>query len=366
MKYYIIAGEKSGDLHASNLIKELKIRDKSAEFRGWGGDEMEKIGVTLVQHYRETAFMGFTTVFVNLPKIFKFLKKCKKDILDYQPDVVILVDYAGFNLRIAKFAKKHGLKTFYYISPKVWAWNTGRAKKIKRDVDKMFVILHFEKKFYKQFDYQVDYIGNPLFDAIDQFKPNPHFLVENQLTQKPIIALLPGSREMEVRNVVQTMGEVSKYFSEFQFVCAGVKSVSSELYQICEKYQIPILYDQTYDLLNVAHSAVVTSGTATLETALFEVPQVVCYKTNFLQYHISKKVIQVPYISLVNLIAQKEVVRELIQYDYTTKNLEEELKNVIHQKREQILIDYRDLKALIKTEGVSKTAAELMYNYLKI
>ncbi len=365
MKYYIIAGEKSGDLHASNLLKELKIRDKDAEFRGWGGEQMQEQGMTLVQHYRETAFMGFTTVLMNLPKIIRFLKKCKKDILEYQPDVVILVDYAGFNMKIAKFAKENQFKTFYYISPKLWAWNTGRAKNIKRDVDKMFVILSFEKKFYEEFDYQVDYVGNPLFDAIAQFTPNPNFLVQNHLADKPIIALLPGSRKMEVRNVVHEMCLISEHFPDFQFVCAGVTSLPNSFYGIFEKYNIPVLYNQTYDLLHLAHSAIVTSGTATLETALFEVPQIVCYKTNFVQYYISKYLIQVPYISLVNLIAQKEVVRELIQDDYTVEKLKKELQAIIAQKRECILTDYRQLKSEIQTEGVSKTTAELMVKYLQ-
>ncbi|MEH0154927.1 lipid-A-disaccharide synthase [Limibacter armeniacum] len=366
MKYYIIAGERSGDLHASNLMKELKKRDEQAEFRCWGGDEMEKAGGTLVRHYRETAFMGVLEVVANLNKIRGFLKECKQDILDYQPDVVVLVDYAGFNMKIAGFAKEHGFKTFYYISPKVWAWNQDRAKKIKKVVDRMFVIMHFEQDFYKKYDYEVDYVGNPLFDAISQFEPNEHFLEENGLSEdKPIIAILPGSRKQEVTSILHTMlSIVPKYRDQYEFVVAGVDNLPDELYAEARAMNMKIVVGKTYDLLSYAQSAVVTSGTATLETALFEVPQVVCYKTSWVTFYLAKLAIKVDFISLVNLIAGKEVVKELIQGEFTAENLEAELLKTLGGERDRILKDYAEMKALIKTEGTSKRTAALMTQYL--
>jgi lipid-A-disaccharide synthase len=365
MKYYIIAGEKSGDLHASNLIKALKKKDPNASFRVWGGDMMEEAGAEIVTHYREMAFMGFLEVIKNLPRILGFIKKCKADILKTQPDVVILVDYAGFNMRIAKFAKKKGFRTFYYISPKIWAWNQGRAKNIKKYIDRMFVILPFEKEFYKKYDYAVDYVGNPLFDAITNFEKQADFHQKNQLnpTQK-IIALLPGSRKQEVNKILPVLLGTSKQFTEYQFVIAGVNNLDETLYQEAKQQNFHVIFNQTYDLLQHAHAAIVTSGTATLETALFEVPQVVAYKTSPITAFLVRQLIKIDYVSLVNLIAGKEVVKELLQSNCTTETLTRELTNVLHQNREQMIQDYKDIKKQIQTEGVSKRTADLMWKYL--
>jgi len=365
MKYYIIAGEKSGDLHASNLIKELKKLDKKAAFRGFGGELMQAAGLDLQVHYRKMAFMGFLEVIKHLPTITKYLSLCKKDIVQWQPDAVILVDYAGFNLRIAQFAKKKKFKTLYYISPKVWAWNTGRAKKIGKIIDKMFVILHFEKAFYQQFNYEVEYVGNPLFDEISNYEADPEFVTRNHLSQRSMIAVLPGSRAQEVSNMLETMLSVAKDFQEHQWFVAGVTSLPSELYEPARALNIPVLYDQTYDLLQNADAALVTSGTATLETALFEVPQVVCYKTSGFSYFIARLLIKVPFISLVNLLAEKEVVKELIQNNFNEFNLKNELATVLTKKREAIKREYKELKEKIATEGTSLTTAKLMLKELK-
>lgn len=368
MKYYIIAGERSGDLHGSNLMKAIQTHDPVAEFRFWGGDHMQKVGGTLVKHYRETAFMGFISVLKNLPKIRGFMKLCKQDLLKYQPDVVVLIDYAGFNLRIAKFAKQHSLPTFFYISPKVWAWNTKRAYKIKANIDRMFVIFPFEKAFYKKFNYEVDYVGNPLLDAIANFTPNPHFRNKHALDKRPIIALLPGSRKQEVERLLTIMVGSVAHFPHHQLVVAGVNNLPQELYAIAQvRDQVKVIYEDTYDLLHQAEAAIVTSGTATLETGLFQVPQVVVYKTNPLSYSIGKRVIKIPYISLVNLVAEKEVVKELIQKECTTDNVVAELKQLVEggTKRSQILEDYQQLRALLGSTGASAQAGTLMVKYLK-
>ncbi|MGB0523770.1 MAG: lipid-A-disaccharide synthase [Flammeovirgaceae bacterium] len=364
MKYYIVAGEKSGDLHAANLMKEISRRDPEAHFRCWGGDKMREAGGELVHHYKETAFMGVMEVIRNLPEIIGLLKECKRDALAYHPDVLILVDFAAFNLPVAKFAKKKGLKVFYYISPKVWAWNQRRALKIKKYVDRMFVIMHFEQAFYQKFDYQVDYVGNPLFDEISTFTPNPNFIEENQLSDKPIIAVLPGSRRQEVRNMLSVMLEIVPKFPDYQFIIAGVDSLKVVLYEPAIMQDVKVIFNQTYDLLAHAQAALVTSGTATLETALFDVPQVVCYKTSPLTYHIAKRLIKVDYISLVNLIANKEVVKELIQKELKPKSLEAELTKILNQPQ-QMHRDYADMRKKIQTEGCSQRTAELMMKYLK-
>lgn len=364
MKYYLIAGEKSGDLHASNLIKSLKKRDDTANFRGWGGDEMEKAGLELVKHYKETAFMGFLEVFLNLHKISGFIKLCKKDINFWKPDVIILVDYAGFNLRIAKFAKNAGFKVYYYISPKLWAWGQKRALKVKKYVDRMFAIMHFEKAFYAKFDFhKVDYIGNPVLDAVSNFKVNPDFLSANQLENKRIIAILPGSRKQEVINILHKTISLKKAFPDHQFLVAGVSQLSKSLYEIAKANNIPVIFDQTYDLLSQAEAAIVTSGTATLETAMFFVPQVVVYQTSIITYNIAKMIIKVRFISLVNLLADKEVVKELIQNDFNKENLNTELQKAITNKNE-IILEYKSLYEKLKTKSVSETAAELMTTYL--
>lgn len=367
MKYYLIAGERSGDLHGSNLIKAIRRHDPQAECRAWGGEMMQAAGAELVTHYTDMAFMGFWEVAKNLGTISGFLKKCKADILAYLPDVVILIDYAGFNMRIARFAKENGIRTFYYISPKVWAWNQKRALKLKRYVDKLFVIFPFEKDFFRKFDYEVDYVGNPLFDAIADFTPNPHFLADNCLDdQKPIIALLPGSRRQEVEQMLTLMTATKPNFPDCQYVIAGVSNLPEELYQPFEKEGIKRVTDSAYDLLSVATAALVASGTATLETALFEVPQVVCYKTGSISYAIAKRLIRVPYISLVNLIAQKEAVKELIQQELTLSKITQELLAILPKgtKRKTQLEDYRQVKALLGEKGASERAGELMVKYL--
>ncbi|MES2734469.1 MAG: lipid-A-disaccharide synthase [Bacteroidota bacterium] len=368
MKYYLIAGERSGDLHASNLIRAIYRNDAQADIRAWGGEMTQEAGATLVKHYRDLAFMGFWEVIKNLRTILGFLRFCKQDILFYQPDVVILVDYAGFNMRVAKFAKAHGFQVFYYISPKVWAWNQSRAYKIKALVDRMFVIFPFEKAFFAKYDYPVDYVGNPLFDAIAAYQPEPNFRKIHQLSSKPIIALLPGSRKQEVEHMLQTMTSVIPHFPDYQFVIGGVSNLPHEVYESFQAtFPTAIVFDAAYDLLSNAYAALVTSGTATLETALFNVPQVVCYRTGAISYAIGKRVVKVAYISLVNLIAEKEVVRELIQHELTTENLTAELKKITWQvdQRQQQLEEYARIRAILGEPGASEKAGKLMVAYAK-
>ncbi len=368
MKYYLIAGERSGDLHGSNLIKGIKESDPNADFRGWGGDLMQMEGMELVTHYQDTAFMGFLEVAMNLHKISSFLKKCKRDLLEYKPDVVILIDYPGFNLRIAEYAKLKGIKTFYYISPKVWAWNQKRALKIKKNVDQMFVIFPFEIDFYKQYDYQVDYVGNPLMDAIENFKQDPDFRSKNNLGEQPLIALLPGSRAQEVKSMLELMLSIRKSFPRYRFVIAAVSNLPKEIYSVfAEDPQVKIVFDATYDLLKISEAALVTSGTATLETALLNVPEVVCYKTSPFSYRIAKLVIRVKFISLVNLIMNKEVVRELIQKELSTGNLISELESILLGgiKRDIQLAEYEILQQRVGGAGASRSAGRLMVSYLK-
>ena len=325
----------------------------------------------MVKHYRETAFMGIWEVATNLRKIFGFIKECKEDILDYQPDAVILVDYAAFNMRIAKFIKKKQLDIpiYYYISPKVWAWNTKRAYKIKANVDRMFVIFPFEVDFYKGFDYAVDYVGNPLLDAIESFEANPNFKADNQISEdKPLIALLPGSRKQEVSKILDKMLSIREKFSNHQFVIAGVSNLPKELYEPFEQMDnVTVIYDQTYDLLTVAEAGIVTSGTATLETALFELPQVVVYKTSALTFWVGMLLIKVDYISLVNLVANKEAVKELIQGNFNPEMIQKELEAVLPggEKREQVTVDYKELKAKMGEVGASEKAGKLMVKYLQ-
>ncbi len=368
MKYYIIAGERSGDLHGSNLIKELRKKDPDAQIRGWGGNMMQEAGMDLVKHYQEMAFMGFAEVIANLFKILGFIRECKADIQRYQPDVLILIDYAGFNMRIARFGKKRGVKVFYYISPKIWAWNQGRVHGIKKAVDRMFVIMPFEEDFYNRFEYKVDYVGNPVNDSVTDHVVDPDFRTKNKLNNKPIVAILPGSREQEIENMLHIMLQVLPSFRDFQFVVAGVSTFSEEYYKQHNKDQnIKVIYDQTYDLLANSQAALVTSGTATLETALFDVPQVVCYKTSAISYAIGKRVIKVPYISLVNLIADRQVVTELIQDELTSKRIVAELKSLLFDKAliKQQKTGYSLVKQKIGTFRTAERAAELMVGYLK-
>lgn len=367
MKYYIIAGERSGDMHAASLMKELKKQDPEASFRCWGGDMMQEAGGEMVRHYREMAFMGFLEAAANTLKIVQFLRECKTDILKHKPDVVILVDYAGFNLRIAKFAKEQGLKVFYYISPKIWAWNQGRVQTIKKLVDRMFVILPFEEEFYRKFEYKVDYIGNPIVDTVRSHQASPDFIQRNRLNPKPIIAVLPGSRKQEIESILFIMLSVLPAFREYQFVVAAVSNLNQSYYENFNRDpNIKIVYDQTYDLLANSQAALVTSGTATLETALFDVPQVVCYTTSLISYWIGRAVIKVPYISLVNLIADKPLVTELIQNDLTGRNIIAELKKILFDKAfiNKQKEGYQQIREKLGEANSGAKAAELMVKYL--
>lgn len=370
MKYYIIAGEASGDLHGSNLMKALQRQDVNAEFRFWGGDLMQKVSETLVKHYRDLAFMGFLEVVMNLKTISKNLTFCKKDIENYQPDVIIFIDYPGFNLRIAKWAKQKGFKTHYYISPQIWAWKENRINAIKRDVDKMYVILPFEKDFYeKKHHYPVEFVGHPLIDAIANRTQVDEFEFKNnfELNEKPIIALLPGSRKQEIKKMLSVMLSVVKDFPDYQFVIAGAPSQDYEFYKpFITNENVKFISNKTYDLLSISSAALVTSGTATLETALFKVPQVVGYKGSWLSYQIGKRVVNLEYISLVNLIMNKPVVTELIQNDFNFKRLQSELNAILAtEKRETLFLAYFELEKQLGGKGASEKTASLIYKALK-
>ncbi|MBR3492086.1 MAG: lipid-A-disaccharide synthase [Bacteroidales bacterium] len=371
MKFYIIAGEASGDLHASNLVAEIKKKDKKAEFRGFGGDLMKAQGVELVKHYRTMAYMGFVEVAVNLRKILGNIAQCKKDILEYQPDVVVLVDYPGFNLRIADFAHKKGFKVYYYISPQVWAWKRRRVQKIKKSVDKMLVILPFEEEFYKRYGVDVTFVGNPLLDELAKVGTGNRsiFLRRNSLGERrEIIAMLPGSRRQEVKRTLPVMLKAASHFPDYQFVIAGVSSLDKSLYKdIMGNSDVFFVENQTYDLLLNSSAALVTSGTATLETALLSVPEVVCYKATNFSYRLAKWMIKVKFISLVNLIMDREVVKELIQGDLNEDNLVKELDQLLHngKRQRQLLEDYEELKDKLGNVGASEKAAEVIVESLK-
>ena len=368
MKYYLIAGERSGDFHAANLMHELRAQDTAADFRFWGGDLMQAEGGELVRHYQDLAIMGFVEAATSVLKFRGYLKQCQQDILAFKPDVLILVDYAGFNLRMAKFAKEHGIKVFYYISPKIWAWNQGRVEKVKAYVDKMFTILPFEGDFYRQFDYKVDYTGNPTADVVAEFQPTPDFHERNRLDRdRPIIAVLPGSRKQEIEEMLHEMIAILPGFQEYQFVVAGVTNLDPNYYKHFHRNGIRFVFDQTFDLLSHATAALVTSGTATLETALFGVPQIVCYRTSTLSYAIGKMLIKVPYISLVNLIAGRAVVKELIQSDFNARNLLDEMRLLLNDAGYQarILAGYAELREKLGQHQAAKKTAELMVQYLQ-
>lgn len=369
MKYYIIAGEASGDLHASNLMKSIKKRDPDANFRVWGGDLMESAGGELVKHYRDLAYMGFIEVARNLGTILKNISFCKSDIIRYNPDVVILVDYPGFNLRMAEFARKKNYKVVYYISPQIWAWQKSRVTKIKKYVDRMIVILPFEKEFYSKYGVHVDFVGHPLLDVIEEenVEGRAEFLKKNHLDNRPIIALLPGSREMEVRKMLRIMIQAVENFPDHQFVIASIATIPKNYYEeILGNLQVVVLQNQTHDLLYHANAALVTSGTATLETALIGVPQVVCYKGNWLSYEIAKRIVHVKYISLVNLIAGKLVVKELIQHELNEKNLTEALDVLLidEDEKSRISRDYLELKFKLGNRGASDRSADLVLELL--
>lgn len=367
MKYYLIAGEKSGDLHGGNLICALKKYDPEATFRAWGGDEMQQAGAELVRHIKETAFMGIGEVAANLRKITRLMALCRQDMQQHQPDVVILIDYAGFNLRIAAFAKKLGCKVFYYISPKVWVWNKKRVEQIKANVDRMFAIMPFEKAFYAKEGYnKVDYIGNPLFDAIVKFRPDAAFEAVVRKDSRPMIALLPGSRVQEVKKILPVMVKVAKQFPDYQFAVAGVLHLPSQLYAPALEAGIPVYPEKAYDLLHLSQAALVASGTATLETALFRVPQVVLYRTGWISALFFWFFIRLPFVSLVNLIAGKEIVKELLQTDCSTRRVAEELQKVLTYKRLYTLKAYDELIGQIAMpKSASEVAAELMVQYAK-
>lgn len=366
MRYYIIAGEASGDLHGSNLIKALRVKDPEAEFRAWGGDLMHAAGATLVKHYRELAFMGFVEVIRHLPEIMRNLRMCKTDILAYKPDALILIDYPGFNLRIAPWAKAQGLRVVYYISPQVWAWKESRVKNIRTSVDKMLVILPFEQDFYKKWDYAVDYVGHPLVEVIEAAQRQ----VVTPLSDKPIVALLPGSRAQEVAIKLPVMLQVSQYFPGHQFVVAQAPSLDDTYYlRYTQAYpNVQLTKGNTYGLLQQARAALVTSGTATLETALFGVPEAVCYKGSQVSYEIARRLIKVKYISLVNLIMDKPVVKELIQQDMNPDSLRAELDKLLNDGayRARIEADYAALKEILQQGGdASAKAAALIDRFAR-
>lgn len=374
MKYYIVAGEASGDLHGSNLMKALKERDSEANFRFWGGDLMQAVGGELIKHYREMAFMGFFEVATHLRQVLNNIKVCEIDILLYEPDVLILIDYPGFNLRIAEFAHEHGINVIYYISPQVWAWKKSRIHKIKRCVDEMIVILPFEKEFYEKHGVPVHFVGHPLLDAIDkdirESETVINFRKHNQLDERDIIAILPGSRKQEIVKMLPVMLEVATQYPQYQFIVSGVNWQPQTLY---EKYlkgtNIKIVYDQTYPLLLNAKSALVTSGTATLETALLGTPQVVCYKGSTISYIIAKQLIKgINYISLVNLILDKPAVVELIQYEMNAKRLAQEFEKITfdEQNIQRMKADYAKLHHLLADSHASDNAAEVIYRSFQL
>ncbi|WP_130733432.1 lipid-A-disaccharide synthase [Flavobacterium sp. J27] len=370
MKYYIIAGEASGDLHGSNLMKSIFIEDTEADIRFWGGDLMQKAGGTLVKHYRDLAFMGFLEVILNLKTILNNISFCKSDIEAFQPDVIIFIDYPGFNMRIATWAKQQKIPTHYYISPQIWAWKENRIHAIKRDVDYMYVILPFEKDFYeKKHHFPVCFVGHPLIDAIHNREKvdKEAFKLEHKLSQKPIIALLPGSRKQEITKMLSGMLSIVKDFPDYQFVIAGAPSQDFSFYEpYLKKENVHFISNKTYDLLSVAVAALVTSGTATLETALFKVPEVVCYKGSWVSYQIAKRIITLKYISLVNLIMDQEVVTELIQGAFNSKNIKRELSKILKgNEREKMMENYIVLEQKLGGIGASEKTAQLIVSSIK-
>lgn len=372
MKYYIISGEASGDLHGSNLMKGLKQADPNADFRFWGGDLMAAQGGTMVKHYKETAFMGFWEVLKNLKSVTNNLKMCKQDILNYAPDVVVLIDYPGFNFRIAEFAHNKGLKVFYYIAPKVWAWKESRVKRLKKFVDKLYIIFPFEIAYFKKWGIDAYYTGNPLIDSTaERLKnklPFEQFTAQNNLDNKPIIALLAGSRGQEISYILPRMVNISKYYPNYQFVVAGAPSLDKSLYdKYIKNSDIKYLYNKTYELMMHSTAAVVASGTATLEAALLNVPQVVCYGGSEISFQIAKRLVKIKYISLVNLIVDRPVVRELIQHDMSLDNIKNELDGLLPggKKREIMMADYTEIRSLLGEEGSSYRVAQAMVNQLQ-
>lgn len=364
MKYYIIAGEASGDLHGSNLIKEIKKLDPAASIKAWGGDLMQQAGASLVKHYRDLAFMGFLEVIKNLPTILQNIRFCKQDIDAWQPDVLVLVDYPGFNLRIAEWAKKQGFRVVYYIAPQVWAWKENRVKKMKLCIDKMFCILPFEKEYFKnKWNWDVTYVGHPLLQVIESFKSTTPLVTDN----KKVIALLPGSRKQEIIKMLPIMLSVTPHFPDYTFMVAQAPGQDAPFYNrfLMGYANVALVKNSTYDLLSVADAALVTSGTATLETALFKVPEVVCYKTSKFSYQIAKWLVKIKFISLVNLIMDKEIVQEIIQEKLTEQQLTAALRNITENEanRKEVMDNYQSLHALLAAGGgdaSAKVAKEIM------
>ena len=357
MKYYIIAGEASGDLHGSNLIKEIKTLDPTASIKAWGGDLMQQAGASLVKHYRDLAFMGFLEVIKNLPTILQNIRFCKQDIEAWQPDVLVLVDYPGFNLRIAEWAKKNGFKVVYYIAPQVWAWKENRVKKMKLCIDKMFCILPFEKDYFKnKWNWDVTYVGHPLLRVIESFKSTTPLTTDN----KKVIALLPGSRKQEIIKMLPIMLSVTPHFPAYTFMVAQAPGQDAPFYNrfLMGYSNVTLIKNSTYDLLSIADAALVTSGTATLETALFKVPEVVCYKTSKFSYQIAKRLVKIKFISLVNLIMDKEIVREIIQENLTEQHLITALRNITENEehRKEVMNNYASLHALLAAGGGDASA----------
>jgi lipid-A-disaccharide synthase len=362
-RIYIIAGEASGDLHGANLLKELYKLDSSISVRAWGGDRMKNEGATLVKHISELAFMGFIEVLLNLSTILKNINFCKKDILEFKPDVLLLIDYPGFNLRIAQWAKKNGIKVHYYISPQVWAWKKSRVKIIKASVDKMYSILPFENDFYKQFDYETQYVGHPLLDEVENFNQvrltKDEFLNKNKLSQVPIISILPGSRKQEIKVKLPIMLDAVKSLKNYQIVIAGAPNQTAKMYEEFERQGCKIIFGQTYDLLSNSEAAIVTSGTATLETAILNIPEVVCYKGSWISYFIARSLIKINYISLVNLIMDQQIVKELIQGECNPFKIREELDFLLNDKnyRQAMLSNFEIMREKLGGQGASKKVA---------
>jgi lipid-A-disaccharide synthase len=374
MKLYVIAGEASGDLHGSNLMLAMLNQEPSVQFRFWGGDHMTDVAGKPVKHIRELAFMGFVEVVMNLRTILRNIRQCKKDIAQFQPDAIVLIDYPGFNLRIAEWAHAQGIPVLYYISPQIWAWKQNRVHKIKQVVDRMYCILPFEQAFYAKFGVEVDFVGHPLIDAIEAYRighfDKEKFLKESGLDHRPIIALLPGSRKQEISIKLPIMLEAADRFADdYQIVVAGAPSSPLNFYTpLLKGRKVIVVQNKTYDLLSTASAAMVTSGTATLETALFKVPEVVCYKGSAISYQIARRLIKVPYISLVNLIMNREVVKELIQHECNADSIAEEMRRVLPggQGREKMLNDYNQLIETLGGSGASAKTANLMLKTIQV
>ena len=361
MKYYIIAGEASGDLYGSKLIDEIFSIDKKAEIRFWGGDNMIKSGGYNVKHISELAFMGFYEVLKNITTILRNISFCKNDIKEFNPDKIIYIDYPGFNLKICKWAKNNGYKNFFYISPQIWAWKENRIKTIKNSIDKLFVIFPFEKEYYREkHNMEVEFYGHPLIEKIDDFNSSKDFLKKNNITkERDIITLLPGSRSQEINSMLPIFLTLKKHYLNFEFIVAGVKNVNESVYQPALDLDVKVIYNQTYDLLSHSKIAIVTSGTASLECALFNVPQIVCYKTSSISYFIGKLFVNISFISLVNIILKKGIVKELIQNELTEKNLVNELSNILSDNKiSDILNEYSKIYSMLSIEGTSKKIAE--------